>query len=261
MNKFNNKGFVLVETLIVTAFIMGIITLVYTNYFPLIAEYNVREAYDDIDGKYAAYWIEQFLVSDYFNLCQTGSMSKINENEESNACQKNLSKYSIKSIINNVGYYEFKCKDLNNSEYQNECDRVVEKLEIQNIYITKYVLGGYVKGKDIESNDPNNPNASDKWISKSNAEYVFFKDVVKENNCEVFDTNFQSYVNYLPKYYKRNSTTGSESNGYRVILKMYRTNHNNQGDEDDASRLDDYYAFSEIEVPITCNECASGYCS
>ena len=55
MKKLNNKGFVLVETLIVAAFVAGILAVLYNNLYPLIGEYEKREVYDDIDGKYATY--------------------------------------------------------------------------------------------------------------------------------------------------------------------------------------------------------------
>ena len=38
--KSNNKGFILVETLIVSVFIMAIFSILYTNFFPLIGEYE-----------------------------------------------------------------------------------------------------------------------------------------------------------------------------------------------------------------------------
>ena len=36
----NSRGFILVETLIVGVFIMGIFSLLYANFFPLIGEYE-----------------------------------------------------------------------------------------------------------------------------------------------------------------------------------------------------------------------------
>ena len=290
MKIVNKKGFVLVETLVVTTFIMVIISVVYTNYFPLIAEYNIRESYDDVDGKFSAYWIKEFIVSDYFNLCQknlSSDMTSINPSytnsdditKENRCTGKNLSaseedqKYNlenktIKTIIDQHGYYEFKCSSIKNAEYVNECNQIVSALEIKHMYITKYTLAGYDPNEDIVPNDPNNRDAWKNWINKGDPNYVFFKEVAKENTCHQFDTAFTEYVNYLPKYFKRNSTTGIMSAGYRVIIEMYRTNHNNDttgtysgvGEDIDPNMEDDYYAFSEMEIPLECNSCGNSTC-
>lgn len=61
MKKLNTKGFALVETLIVSVFVMGIFTLLYTNFYPLIGEYEKREGYDNIDSVYKTDLIKRFL--------------------------------------------------------------------------------------------------------------------------------------------------------------------------------------------------------
>ena len=61
MKKLNNKGFILAETLVVTVFLMVIFTMLYTNYYPLMGEYQKRENYDDVDGKYVAYWMKKLI--------------------------------------------------------------------------------------------------------------------------------------------------------------------------------------------------------
>ena len=52
MKKINSKGFALAETLIVTVFLMVIFTMIYANFVPLVGEYEKREYYDDVNGKY-----------------------------------------------------------------------------------------------------------------------------------------------------------------------------------------------------------------
>ena len=52
MHKLNKKGFALVETLIVSVFVMTIFSLIFTNFFPMMGEYERREGYDDIDSIY-----------------------------------------------------------------------------------------------------------------------------------------------------------------------------------------------------------------
>ena len=63
MKKINEKGFILAETLIVSVFLMIIFAMIYSNFYPLIGEYEKRENYDDVDGKYTAYWIKKMVES------------------------------------------------------------------------------------------------------------------------------------------------------------------------------------------------------
>lgn len=61
MKKINNKGFVLVETLIVSAFVVSIFSIMYANFYPMMGEYEKRENYDDINSIYNAYLIKRML--------------------------------------------------------------------------------------------------------------------------------------------------------------------------------------------------------
>ena len=56
------RGFVLVETLIVSVFIMSLLTLLYTNIFPIIAEYERRGYYDSVSSKYVAHWARKMIL-------------------------------------------------------------------------------------------------------------------------------------------------------------------------------------------------------
>ena len=52
----NSKAFILVETLIVGVFIMAIFSLLYTNFFPLVGEYERYKDYDTVEAIYIAHW-------------------------------------------------------------------------------------------------------------------------------------------------------------------------------------------------------------
>ena len=67
MKKLNNQGFALVETLIVSVFVLGIFTLVYVNYYPLIGEYEKRENYDAIESVYKTNTLKKFIESNGLN--------------------------------------------------------------------------------------------------------------------------------------------------------------------------------------------------
>lgn len=112
MKNLNNRGFGLVETLIVSVFVMGIISLVFVNFYPLIGEYEKREVYDDVDGKYAAYWMktlfEDNLPDDF-------------------------------AITNN--YYVMDCDHLFGNK--NTCKHLKENFNIINMYITNFNITNF----------------------------------------------------------------------------------------------------------------------
>lgn len=137
MKKLNNKGFVMAETLVVAVFIMGIFSIMYNNYFPLIGEYERREVFDDVDGKYAAFWIKRFIQHESFIL--TNDM-----------------------VVNmdSQGYTKVNCDGIWYDDYRKVmCKRLLKELEVTNgdtnnpnIYMTKYSL---VKFKQAVKNDTN----------------------------------------------------------------------------------------------------------
>lgn len=70
MKKFDNKGFALVETLIVSVFVVSLFLIVFNNFYPLMSEYEKRESYDDVDGVYAAYWIKRLVENSSYSLSE-----------------------------------------------------------------------------------------------------------------------------------------------------------------------------------------------
>ncbi|MBR4693384.1 MAG: hypothetical protein IKQ06_06340 [Bacilli bacterium] len=128
MKKINSKGFILAETLIVSVFLMSIFTMIYVNFYPLIGEYEKRENYDDVDGKYTAYWIKKLVESSGYELDTDGI-----------------------NMMNKFGYVRFECSDMSTENNQREmCISLVNSLEISNCdsygngcdaYITRYTIG------------------------------------------------------------------------------------------------------------------------
>ena len=221
MKKFNNKGFVLAETLVVTVFVMSIFTLLYVNFFPLLGEYAKREFYDDIDSKYDVYWLKRMIQ---------------------NSTMLSDSTYSVKtSEVSSKYYSEIKCSDFE-PNFQNMCKQYInlivatdpsyvepnpsnptkeeDKLKAIKIYLTDYALG-----------NKNNPQQSFKQVVKNDI----------ESNNPKFSTNFQDYVTYLPNY----TTNGSPNNAsYRIIVEFRRKIDVNAGSSEDNL----YYTFSTIEI-------------
>ncbi|HIR48540.1 MAG TPA: hypothetical protein IAB35_01000 [Candidatus Faecimonas gallistercoris] len=114
--KKNNKGFVLVETLVVTVFVMAVFSVIYVNFYPLVGEYERREFYDDVDSKYGAYWIKRFIQSSSYDFYRSGGL---NANITSN------------------GYANFQCSELG-SEDRNFCSEMWSRLGINKVVVTTY---------------------------------------------------------------------------------------------------------------------------
>lgn len=60
--KCQKTGFVLVETLIVSVFIMTLLAALYANLFPVVAEYEKRTNYDSVSAKYVAHWARKMIL-------------------------------------------------------------------------------------------------------------------------------------------------------------------------------------------------------
>ena len=95
----NKKGFVLLETLVVTIFTLIIFTLLYTSTVPLLGKYKDLSYYNDIDITYDLYYLKRLI--------------------------KNDSKYND---INNSSYQSIKCTDL---EDANTCNSYFDALNIK----------------------------------------------------------------------------------------------------------------------------------
>ena len=142
MKKLSNKGFVLAETLIVTIFVLTIFTMIYTNYYPIIGVYEERETYDDVEGKYSAYWIKKLIENEDYNIAkQDGDLSD-SENERHNM---------LRLMMDNYGYVRFECRDIPTDNNKRAiCINLLKELEISNcdingngcdIFLTHYKIG------------------------------------------------------------------------------------------------------------------------
>lgn len=207
--KLNNKGFMLVETLIVTVFIMSIFSIIYAQFYPIMAEYERREVYDDVDGKYGVYWFKKIIQSTDVSFGDAGVPGTIANNIATNS------------------YHRFDCNtDIKDDiTTRNLCNNLINHLQVAKrndngdevdngkpcIYITNFKLG--------DSDDTINT----------------FKKVVDNNNGSVkFSSGLVDYVAYLPKYQNIKSVNYAD---YRLIIEYHRTKDDNS-----------YYAYSTIEV-------------
>lgn len=145
MKKLDNKGFVLSETLVVSVFLMVLFTMIYTNFYPLIGEYEKRENYDDADGKYLAYWIKKIIESDAYIISLNPADYVESNNELVESSEKRI------HSMNEYGYMRFNCSDVSVENGQRElCSTLVNAFEINgcdpngndcDIFITHYRIG------------------------------------------------------------------------------------------------------------------------
>lgn len=125
MKKLNSKGFALVETLIVSVFVMGIFTLLYTNFYPLIGEYEKREGYDNIDSVYKTDLIKRFLSNNQ-------SVLQVNSNLDRNPMKLNCTEAG---------------------SFSDECNNLMTSLGDPEVYITNYKITELKKNIDSISLD------------------------------------------------------------------------------------------------------------
>ena len=225
--RLNNKGFVLAETLVVAVAITLIFGIVYTNFYPLMGEYERRENYDDIDSKYGTYWIKKFIQS----------------------CDYNFS--SVESDINAKGWSKFSCAKISNATNKTMCYKMLSKLEVScdnpstndrietcdnrpnepHIYITRFRL--------VE-NDPTTGNP------------IPDKDMKTKIFANNTNEDINEYLRYLPNYSKINSLNKAQ---YRIIIEYYR--HRFDTTEKSAGVLEidadnDFKSYATIEVKRSC---------
>ena len=158
--KLNNKGFVLVETLVVSVFIATILAVLYNNFYPLVGEYEKREVFDDIDGKYATYWVKRVIQHD------------------STILPANC---SISSLEAAPYYCKFTCQMVTTESMRNMCHQLVKTAQIKND----------TKGTDDVSDD-------EPAIYITKYRLTEFKEHVDENGG--ISGGMQRYLKYLPNY-------------------------------------------------------------
>ncbi len=208
MKKINNKGFALVETLIVTAFVVGIFSVMYANFYPMMGEYEKRENYDDISSIYNANLFKELIekskndndsnIKKKIDRVTTGEKI-INHIPSYNYSEKTEETY-INSVYENIDEYDFN-DELKNNYYKT----LVKNLNVEEIYLLPY---------NIE----------------------LFKS--KTKNSYGFDTQTQEYIDYLPEY--KNNTYGLEC---RIIVK-YKAGENKESHSNNS----DEYRFATIGV-------------
>ncbi|MBQ6476868.1 MAG: hypothetical protein IJI43_00285 [Bacilli bacterium] len=219
MKKLNNKGFVLVETLIVTVFIMTIFTIIYMNFYPQIAEYQRREFYDDIDSKYDIYWFKRMVEND--KMITNATFTNMNNNLKTNAI------YVFNGSDDNG---KPNCTEIANATYRNQCNKYVSMTGIIKLYLTYYHLG------EVDSSEGRNLPSQYKELKT----FLEPSNVDGFQNTNKIDEDLLEYLKYLPEY-KFGSLTDAQ---YRIIAEFKRTDT----PPNQANKVNYYKTFATIEV-------------
>ena len=244
MKKINNKGFVLAETLVVTVFLMVLFAMIYSNYLPLVGEYEKRETYDDVDSKYSVYWLKSMIESAAYDI--TGDPARA-------------------SNFNELGFVRFKCKDLTEVNSQTVCKDMIKALQVNgcdrqgnncDIYITPYRIGKtgeedspwfkntvhghngqqYKRYREFCPLATSDAQCKQSYIAQcesDNSANHTSVDCDKKSEQNLFSSGFSDYIVSLPDY-----VTPSANNAqYRVIAVFHNKRDNNN-----------YYSYATIEV-------------
>ncbi len=113
----NNKGFVLVESIITAAFVLAIFVFIFLNIIPMIASYDRDKKYDSISSLYDVHLIRKMIL-------KSENTKRVNLATLRASGYAIYNKDDICSFVNNYNY----CKKLLSREY----------LDVSRIIITEY---------------------------------------------------------------------------------------------------------------------------
>lgn len=216
MKKLNKKGFVLVETLVTTVFVMSIFAIMYNNFYPLIGEYEKRENYDDIDSKYAVYWLKRIIQDSTFDA------SKLNE-------VKNGTKSYISLSCTNDFFY-------GNSNAANRCANISKYLNVRT-NDGKTALGDYQRN-NLRVYITTYNTFKFKNDVKSDTKFTMVRDVSDPSKPVDRASGLADYINLMAVY---NNPSANDAK-YRVTAEFQHKYENDEGDDEY------YYSYSTIEV-------------
>ncbi len=251
--RLDNRGFVLVETLIVAVAVSAIFAMVFKHFYPLIGEYQRREDYDDIDSKYGTYWIKRMIqdqdykFSDHFNTmntthkfgffnCKGFDTSGLGptSTERTRLLEKREMCYKI------IESLEVSCDDQSTADVIENCSNHDAQ---PHIYITNYNLEEFKSALGTYA-------STTSAIGSNNAD----KYNISPAGNKTVSSGLREYVRYLPNY-KFSSLNGANK---RVIVEYYRHRFDTPyvmgaGGTFDTTKYvagdsDDFLSFGTIEV-------------
>ena len=132
------KGFAMAELLAVSLVILVLFSVLFSNYLPLVAEYENRIMYNDVSAQYAAYYVRQIVKEAIDKDNFSNEIKKINgegyvslfkdsdkENVDNKICMLASSKYD---------------DDKAKSSSKYACNKMLALYGIKEVVVTKYSL-------------------------------------------------------------------------------------------------------------------------
>lgn len=236
MKKISNKGFVLAETIIVAVFMVTIFSALYSNYFPIMANYEKRAYYDDLDSKYIAFWLKYMIQDPKYSLdCQP-----YNSGTATDPVYKT---FASGSGTCNKNYFFFSCNKIDASETtkRKACRRLVKEAGlVDNLYCK--ASNGAGCNTLRQYNEPLFVHTGDLQLGYvaiiTPYNLTEFKKNLNDPNNDLY-TNISDgmidYINSLPDYVHKSNNNAN----YRIILELY----DNRETERNA-----IYKYATIEV-------------
>lgn len=213
MKKLDNKGFVLAETLVVAVFLVTVFSIIYNNMYPLIGEYERREIYDDLDSKYAVYWLKTMVQDKDYDINKglgLGAGKSIMQNFDYSLDHE--FEFNTSNDVSSATYVRFSCDNFTGhaaTQKKKMCEETLKRLEVHKnssgkpeVFITAFKLD---KFKQTAMNDES-----------------------------TFSDDFYDYLLYLPDFTKVRSTNLATA---RILAKFHKVKDDN-----------DYYTYAQIEV-------------
>ena len=177
--KMNQRGFALIETLVVATFVLTIFIMLIANYYPLMGKMERYSNYDEVENIYIAYHL--------VNLIQDNS-TVFDDIPQASGNGYTLVIYSCNKNDSN-----FLCTSPKYLSEEEQCERYLKLAGINRIYITNYST------EPLKNNIDTIPN-----IPRSFELYVKY---------------MSSYKNSATKFYEGNSGPKKEDKLDRVIIE------------------------------------------
>lgn len=121
-NKLNNKGFMLVEVIIVTVIVATIMTSLYVAFTRVYKVYDMKSRYSNIDGIYALNTIKNYYI-------ESITFNKLINNT------KNTYKDLIEDINNGTNYCSTLISGGTSNNYCNKIKSIITNYQINTLYI------------------------------------------------------------------------------------------------------------------------------
>lgn len=147
--KKRNKGFMLIETLVVSTFIITVLIYLYIQFVNLKKSYDISFRYDTIPGLYSAKEIDKFINNNYG---YADFLDEIDSNDNKYIKLINKNKCDFLYFFGNINYCEKLVSNLNIKTVllaSTDISKLKEKLKTDNPYSNELYL--YVKNMNLSN--------------------------------------------------------------------------------------------------------------